>query len=221
MKAEAITLLKEDVLSLGRMVDETVELVTQMLKAETGPSLSQVEERELKIDKRCQDIEEKCIDLLMEKEVLNGREVRTLVGCTIIAAKFERLADHANRVARIASWAVEEEIDIPGELAEMCGAVHWMLQDALLTFLTDDAEKVREILQKDARINYLHDLLYKQLLSDLGEQEQSRAQMRAQFLFCARFLERMGDACASVAKRVYFIATGKRLTSELPRAGRG
>jgi len=30
-------------------------------------------------------------------------------------------------------------------------------------------------------------------------------------LFCARFIERMGDACVSVAKRVYFIVTGNRL----------
>lgn len=213
MKTEAITLLKEDVLALGRMVDKTVERVASILKGDQPPDLSIIEEQETKINQWCQDIEEKCIDLLIEKEMLSAKEVRTLVGCTIIAAKFERLADHANRVARIASWGFEEEVEIPPELSEMCSAVHWMLQDVLVTFLAEDSDKVQEVLQKDARVNYLHDLLSKRLLSDLGEQDQARAQMRAQFLFCARFIERMGDACTSVAKRVFFIATGKRLSS--------
>ncbi|HEY9784475.1 MAG TPA: PhoU domain-containing protein [Candidatus Obscuribacterales bacterium] len=213
MRTEAITLVKEDVLSLGRMVDRMVAEVTRLLKTDSSASLSFVEEQEEKTNELCHDIEEKCLDILVEKETLSAKDARTLVGCTIIAAKLERLADHANRVARIASWASEEEIAIPPELSEMCAAVHWMIQDVLLSFLTDDADKVQEVLQKDSRVNYLHDLLSKQLLSDLGEQEQAKAHMKAQFLFCARFLERMGDSCTSIARRVFFIATGKRLHS--------
>jgi len=57
-------------------------------------------------------------------------------------------------------------------------------------------------------------VLHKKLLSALGEQDQARAQMGAQFLFCARFLERMGDACVSIAKRVFFMVTGNRLKKD-------
>jgi len=219
--AEAITLLKEDVLSLGRMVDSTVGMVTGLLRHDKNTHLEDVEDQEKRINDWSQEIEEKCLELLIEKENLSAKDIRTLVSCTIIVSKLERLGDHANRVARIASWAREEEISVPDELPQMSSVVHHMLQDALLTFVTNDLDKVMEVLQKDSQVNYLHDVMSKRLLSKLGEQEQATAHMGAQFLFCARFMERMGDLCTSVAKRVHFINTGKRLSSKSPMPERG
>lgn len=214
MKSEAITLIKEDVLTMGRMVDKTVEEVARMLRREPNRGLAFVEEQEDAINKAYQQIEEKCLDLLLERDALGSAEIRTLVTIPSIASKFERLADHANRVGRLAVWADQDKIDIPQELPEMAQVVHRMVQDVLLSFLTDAADNVNEILQRDSQVNYLHDVLSKKLLSDLGEQESAKAQMRAQFLFCARFLERMGDACTSIAKRIYFIVTGERMRPE-------
>ncbi len=221
MTAESITLLKEDVLSLGRMVDNTVDMVTNLLKKDDSARLEDVENQEKQINEWSQEIEEKCLELLIEKDNLSAKDVRTLVSCTLIVSKLERLGDHANRVARIASWAREEEIEVPDELPQMSAVVHHMMQDALLTFVTNDLNKVTEVLQQDSQVNYLHDVMSKRLLSKLGEQEQASAHMGAQFLFCARFIERMGDLCTSVAKRVHFINTGKRLSSRSPAPDRG
>lgn len=221
MTAESITLLKEDVLSLGRMVDNTVDMVTNLLKKDDSARLEDVENQEKQINEWSQEIEEKCLELLIEKDNLSAKDVRTLVSCTLIVSKLERLGDHANRVARIASWAREEEIEVPEELPQMSAVVHRMMQDALLTFVTNDLNKVTEVLQQDSQVNYLHDVMSKRLLSKLGEQEQASAHMGAQFLFCARFIERMGDLCTSVAKRVHFINTGKRLSSRSPAPDRG
>ena len=214
VKTEAITLIKEDILSLGQMVNRSVEEIFHLLQKNPTSSLSLVEEQEEHINQACYDIEEKCLDLLLERETFSPQEIRTLLASTIIASKFERMADHANRVAKLASWACEDNIAIPPELPDMASVVHRMVKDVLLSFLTDAADKAKEIVQRDSQVDYLHDVLSKRLLSDLGEQDQQEAQMRAQFLFAARFLERMGDACCSIAKRVYFIATGKRLKSE-------
>lgn len=211
MKAEAITLVKEEVLTLGRMVETTVYEVTRLLKGDTRADLALVERQEEEINQLCQEIEEKCVDLLTEANSFGAKEIRALVSVPLIAAKLERLADHANRVARFANWAIEDEIEIPEELPKMAGAVYHMVQELLLCFLTDSPSKAKEILASDNTVDYLHDLLSKKLLSDLGEQESAQAQMRAQFLFCARFLERMGDACTSIAKRVYFLSTGERI----------
>jgi phosphate transport system protein len=219
VKTEAITFLKEDVLALGQLVGKSVEEANRLLRCETSASLSYIEEQEEVINEACLAIEEKCLDLLLDRESFDAREIRILVGSTIIGAKFERIADHANRVGRMASWAQEDGIAIPQELVEMATAVHRMLQDVLLSFVADDMLQAQEILQRDSQIDYLHDVLSKKLLSDLGEQDAASAQMRAQFLFCARFLERMGDACVSIAKRVFFIATGNRLRRDPAEVG--
>jgi phosphate transport system protein len=203
------------------MVDNTVDMVTNLLKKDDSARLEDVENQEKQINEWSQEIEEKCLELLIEKDNLSAKDVRTLVSCTLIVSKLERLGDHANRVARIASWAREEEIEVPDELPQMSAVVHHMMQDALLTFVTNDLNKVTEVLQQDSQVNYLHDVMSKRLLSKLGEQEQASAHMGAQFLFCARFIERMGDLCTSVAKRVHFINTGKRLSSRSPAPDRG
>ncbi len=214
MKTESITLIKEEVLTLGRMVETTVYEVTRLLKGDRKADLAMIERQEEEINKLCQEIEEKCVDMLMERDSFGAREIRALVSIPLIAAKFERLADHANRVARFANWAIEDEIAIPDELPKMAATVYHMVQELLLCFLTDSASKAKEILASDNTVDYLHDLLSKKLLSNLGEQEAGQAQMRAQFLFCSRFLERMGDACTSIAKRVYFLSTGERIDKD-------
>jgi phosphate transport system protein len=211
VKAESITLVKEEVLTLGRMVENTVYEVTRLLKGDKRANLALIEKQEDEINKLCQIIEESCVDLLVERDSFGPKEIRALVSIPLIIAKLERLADHANRVARFASWAMEDEIEIPEELPSMAASVYHMVQELLLCFLTDSPSKAKEILASDNQVDYLHDVLSKKLLSSLGEQESAKAQMRAQFLFCARFLERMGDCCTSIAKRVYFLSTGERI----------
>lgn len=217
MKTEALTLLKEEVLSMGREVETTIQELTRMLKLDPAASMTRMEESEEEINTKCMEIEERCLELLVDKEPLNERVIRSLVSTILIATKFERMADHAIRVAKVADWAREEEIDVPEELAEMSQAVGRMVQETLLVFLTDAPDKAIEIVQQDNAVDYLHDVLSKRLLSNLGDQDTAQAQMRMQFLFCTRFLERMGDACASIAKRVYFIATGNRLKAAASR----
>lgn len=213
VRTEAITLIKEDVLLLGKLVVSTVDEMSRLLSAESGVSLDTIERQEELINDSFQSIEETCLDLLVEKEDLGPQEVRTVVGSTFIAAKLERMADHAIRICRIASWAAEAHIDIPAELAEMAGVVQTMAEDVLVCFISDEADKAGEVIQRDNRVDYLHDQLSKRLLGELGVQDRNRAQMNAQFLFCARFMERMGDASVSIAKRVHFIVKGQRISS--------
>ncbi len=212
MKTRAVTLMKEDVLALGRLVSETMHELSRILRKDPSASFEHIIKHEEEINSACLKIEEKCLDFLAENRDLSQQEIRALVGSTLIAAKFERLADHAFRVGKFVSWVAAEDVQIPAQLAEMSGIVSRMVEDVLLCFLADEAEKVPEIMQRDSQVDYLHDFLSKQLLQDLGVKNQEDAQTSTQLLFCTRYLERMGDACASVAKQVYFIVTGNRIS---------
>jgi phosphate transport system protein len=207
--------MKEEILSLGRVVSKTVHELARLLGHEQGAQFELVEQQESEINSRCMKIEERCMDLLTEHQDFNAAEVRALVGSTVVALKFERLADHAHRVAKLAWWAWEDAVPIPPELVEMANLVQRMVDDTLLCYLGDAVDRVEEIVQRDSHVNYLHDVVSKKLLSDLGVQDQEEAQTRTQFLFCARYLERMGDCAASVARRTYFIVTGDRLDAEV------
>ena len=172
LKTRAITLMKEDVLALGRLVSATTNELSKLLQKDPTARFDQIEKHEDEINKSCLRIEEKCLDLLSERQDMNAQDIRTLVGSMLIAAKFERLADHAFRIAKFVSWVADEEVLIPPELAEMSGIVTRMVEDVLLCFVTDAIDKVPEIMQRDSKIDYLHDYLSKQLLQELGKQNQ-------------------------------------------------
>lgn len=212
LKTGAVTLMKEDVLALGRLVSDTMHELSRILRKEPRASFDQIIKYEEEINEASLKIEEKCLDLLNEYKDLSQQEIRALVGGTLISAKFERLADHAFRVAKYVSWVAAENVQIPPQLAEMAEIVTRMVEDVLLCFLTDAVDKVPEIAQRDSQVDYLHDYLSKKLLQDLGVQNQEDAQTSTQLLFCTRYLERMGDACTSVAKRVHFVVTGQRIS---------
>jgi phosphate transport system protein len=219
LKAESLTLFKEDVLAIGQAVDRMVDETGRILRGAEGASLSVVQEYELKVNRSNQEIEEKCLDLLRDKDLLAEKDLRMLVVSTIISAKFERMADHAHRVAKIGAWAHEDGMDMPPELIEMAKVVHRMVQDVLLLFLSEASDKAYDILKRDSEVDYLDAVLSKKLLSNLGDQDRAHAQMRAQFLFSSRFLERMGDLCTSIAKRIYFIVTGERIKGKTEASG--
>jgi phosphate transport system protein len=204
--------MKEDVLSLGRTVNNLVGKVVELLTTDNANNLALVEELEEQCNTKCQKIEERCLDVLTERQDLNPVEIRILLSSTLMAAKFERLADHAHRVAKLVVWFVGAKY--PAELGEMASIVHRMVEDTLFCFVTDEVTRLPEIVQRDSHVNYLHDLLSKRLLSDLGGQDQEAAQRNAQFLFCARYIERMGDCCVSIAKRTHYMVTGKRLKGD-------
>ncbi len=210
MKTRAVTLMKEDVLALGRLVSTTMHELCRILRKDPSASFENLVKHEEEINDACVKIEEKCLDFLSENKELNQQEIRALVGSTLIAAKFERLADHALRVGKFVSWVADEDIEVPPQLAEMAVIVTRMVEDVLLCFLSDAIERVPEIIQRDNQVDYLHDYLSKKLLQDLRMQNQELAQVNTQMLFCTRYLERMGDYCASVAKRIHFIVTGNR-----------
>lgn len=211
MKTRTVPLIKADVLATGQTVHKCVQEVILILSRNTQASFERINLLEEEVNQTSIKIEQRCLDILTEYQDLTAQEVRTLIGSVLIATKLERLADHAHRVAKLVLWAADEHIELPGELLEMAQLVNRMLEEVLLCFLSEEVEKTAGITQQDSNIDFLHDLLSKKLLSGLGEQDQQEAQVNAQLLFCSRYLERMGDYCASIAKRIYLMVTGQRL----------
>ncbi len=58
MKAKALYFLKDDVVSMGRMVNTSVEEMASILKGNPSGSMSLIEEREKKINDYCKKIED-------------------------------------------------------------------------------------------------------------------------------------------------------------------
>ena len=187
MKAKALYFLKDDVVSMGRMVNTSVEEMASILKGNPSGSMSLIEEREKKINDYCKKIEETCLELLLEKETVTQKDIRLLVSTIIIAAKLERMGDHANRIAKVADWARKEKVGVPTEMAEMASVIHQMAEDILMGCLEDTPDKALEVLKRDTAVDLLDEVLSRRLLAASGAPDKAQAQIETLFLFCTTF----------------------------------
>jgi len=66
LRTRAVTLMKEDVLALGRLVSATMHELSRILIKDQTASFDYIIKHEEEINTACQKIEEKCLDLLSE-----------------------------------------------------------------------------------------------------------------------------------------------------------
>ncbi|MEP6902637.1 MAG: PhoU domain-containing protein [Actinomycetota bacterium] len=79
-----------------------------------------------------------------------------------------------------------------GDLTEMAERALEMLQSALDAFTSNDSDKARELIAKDAEVDKIYDRLVNDLM-EMMSQDASKSTRLARLLFVAKNLERIGD----------------------------
>jgi phosphate transport system protein len=117
----------------------------------------------------------------------------------------ERIADHATSIARVALELNDEpELKNYGELNEMAERALEMLQSALDAFTTNDADKARQLIGKDAEVDKIYDLLVNNLMETMS-QDAAKSTRLARLLFAAKNLERIGDYVKDICELTVYM----------------
>ena len=117
----------------------------------------------------------------------------------------ERIADHASSIARAALELNDEpELKNYGELSEMAERALEMLQAALDAFTSNDSEKARNLIAKDAEVDKIYDRLVSELMETMS-QDASKSKRLARLLFVAKNLERIGDYVKDICEMTVYM----------------
>lgn len=201
-------MLQDEVLVLGSMVDEAIARSMNALKGRDLKLAQQVIDGDGLIDQKRRDIEEECIQLMVTQQPVAG-DLRIIISALYVIIDLERIADHAEGVARITLMIGDEPplkplIDLP----RMADKVRDMLRRSLDALIERNADAARQICTEDDEVDGLYDQVFRELLVFM--MEDPRTVTRAtRLIWVAHNLERSADHVTNICERVVYVVTGK------------
>jgi phosphate transport system protein len=161
-----------------------------------------------KIDEIQHDSDSRVIDIIARQQPV-ASDLRALVTALRIGSDLERMGDLAHHVAKIARLR-HPNAAIPVELVEivhaMGDAAVRITQKTGVVIATRDTEMALEVERDDDEMDALHRKLISALIEPTWKYGIETA---IDLTLLGRYYERYADHAVSVARRVYFLVTGK------------
>jgi phosphate transport system protein len=200
--------LREHLLHMEEMVQSAIERSVQALKQQDCELAQQVIKDDAAINKLRYKVEKLGVVAIATQQPM-ASDLRTIIAAMHIAIEMERMADHAEGIAKLVVDMCKESllkplIDVP----RMAQIAQEMLHLSIQAFIDGDDAAAKQIAKRDDEIDQLYDQVLRELLTYMIEDP--RNIRRATFLlWVAHGLERMGDRATNISERVLFMETGK------------
>ncbi len=205
---EELTGLKNEMLKMGSMVEESIRKSVKALVDQDHDLAGKIIEQDDQIDEYEVKLEEMCTKLIALQQPV-ARDLRTIIVISKLATDLERIGDHASNIADKVFQIGQEEfikplIDIP----RMSEIVTTRLRKSLDAFVKQDVDLAAEVAKQDEQIDILDEQILRELLTFMMEDPSTIKQAIA-LMFVSRFLERIGDHTTNVCERVMYMKTGE------------
>jgi phosphate transport system protein len=200
-----LDILRDRLLLMGGEVELSIQRAIHALVQRDSDVADQVIERDDVIDTMELEIDRLSVEVLTLRRPV-ARELRLVISITKITPILERIGDHASSIAR-AALELNDEPELMknyGELSEMAERALEMLQNALDAFTSNDSERARELIAKDAEVDKIYDRLVTDLMETMS-QDASKSKRLARLLFVAKNLERIGDYVKDICEMTVYM----------------
>jgi phosphate transport system protein len=199
-----LDILRDRLLLMGGEVELSIQRALHALVQRDSEVANQVIERDSVIDRLELEIDRLSVEVLTLRRPV-ARELRLVISITKITPILERIADHASSIARAALELNDEpELKNYVELSEMAERALEMLQSSLDAFTSNDADKARSLIAKDAEVDKIYDRLVAELMETMS-QDASKSTRLARLLFVAKNLERIGDYVKDICEMTVYM----------------
>ena len=200
--------LQDELLEMGDMVAAAIKNSVESLKKRDIEASKEIIKNDLLINKKRFEIEEKCLLLIATQQPM-AIDLRTIAAILSVITDLERMADHAEGIARInvmigKESLVKQLVDLP----RMADKGLMMLERCLKAFIERNADTARTICDEDNEVDTLYDQVYKELLLLMIENPKI-IEGATYLIWVAHNLERIADRVTNIAERVVFMVTGK------------
>ncbi len=123
-------------------------------------------------------------------------------------ADLERIADHAEGIARINLLLGDEPLPRKlGHIPTMAERALEMLRASLKAYIDHDVDSARAICDSDDVVDQLQDAVYESSIQAMIADPAS-IQRNTYLIWCAHNLERIADRCTNICERVVYTVTG-------------
>jgi phosphate transport system protein len=200
--------MQDDVLIMGSMVEKAVQRSMDALRTRDAARSDAVIREDQAINAKRYEIEEKCIHTIALQQPM-AADLRVLVAVLFIATELERMADHAEGIARINLMLGDEPLPaVIGDIGEMADRAGDMLRRSLTAFVERDDSAARLICDEDDQIDALYDSSYQALIQEMISVPGDVPRL-TYLIWACHNLERIADRVTNICERVIFMVTGQ------------
>jgi phosphate transport system protein len=202
---EAITALQ---LKMAVLVKDAIEKATASLLTSDLALAEKVIEEDAQIDQIHHDLDERVIDLMARQQPV-ASDLRALVSAIRISADLERMGDLAHHLAKLARMRYPNSA-VPAEftdlIASMGAEASRITEKMTVVIEFRDTTRALEVEKDDDAMDQLQRKLIASLVDPNGTHN---VETSIDMAFASRYYERFSDHAVSIAKRIYYIATGE------------
>ena len=192
-----------------------VEAVDALANSDTVLA-HQVVAADPRVDALQREIEDLAVMTIARRQPV-AVDLRELIGAIRVAGDLERVGDLAKNIAkRTIKLGTESRVPraIVG-LRHMNEVATELMKDVLDAYAQRDAERAREVWERDVDLDALEDSVFRDLLTHMMEDPRNIS-FCAHLLFCSKNIERIGDHATNIAETVFYLVTGSNLPTDRP-----
>lgn len=173
----------------------------EALAKEVSAADAQVDLLELEIDRAC-------IQLLARRQPV-ASDLRFITTALKVVTDLERVGDLATNICdRVLDWKGESHGERLTAISEMGEAARNMLHDAMDALVASDAEKAREIVERDRIVDEQYAALFPVIARKMSA-DPSEIGYLMRSLSIAKYIERIADHATNLAEMVVFMVEGR------------
>jgi phosphate transport system protein len=213
---EQLARLRDTLMRIGGLVEKALaDAITAVAKRDVALAAAIVQ-RDAEVDALQRSVEEQAVRLLALRQPM-ANDLRAIVGAMRIALDLERVGDYAANIAKraIVLSQLAPAVGV-GSIQRMARIVLEMLKDTLDALTSNDAEKARQVWQRDEQVDEAYNAVFRNLLTYMMEDPRNITPC-AHLLFVAKNIERIGDHTTNIAETIRFIVLGEEIEGERPK----
>lgn len=205
---ESLSHLNSNILRMGRQAQANLDhAIRGLLERNIDLCNRTVADDEI-VDELEKQIDREGIELIMKFSPV-ARDLRRVISTMKAASAIERISDHAVSLARRARLIIANPALPESELLRVLGDLAAaMLKDAVSSFCEGNLEAALMIQGRDTELDAAYREFNKAMVLRIT-QDPARAQDYVDLLFCARFIERIGDQSVNVSEDAVYLLTAR------------
>jgi phosphate transport system protein len=199
---------KEEILAMGKMVEEALGLSIEALKKRDLNMGHQIIANDTRIDEKRFGIEKKSIELIATHQP-GINDLSVIVAILNIITELERIGDYAAGIAKIVVMIGKEQplkplIDIP----RMADITTEMIHNSLKAFVENDSKGAIQVIGMDEVVDSIYDQVFRELLTFMMTDPKT-INRATRLIWVAHNIERAADRATNICERVVYTITGK------------
>lgn len=196
------------ILHVGGIVEEAVDRSLHALLERDSAAATEVIEGDDRIDDLENEIEEKCLEILLRRQPV-ARDLRLVTGIMKINSDLERIGDLAVNIAERAQVLAEVPmLPFRPDVTRMAAITKRMLRKGLDALVERDSRLALRVWEMDTE----PDRLYREIIGEASQFMQLHPERIGDTLHLVgalRNLERIADHATNIAEDVIFVVEGQ------------